>query len=50
MASMLFGISVTDPITFLCISFVLLTAALLASHIPALRAKHVDPMIALRAQ
>jgi macrolide transport system ATP-binding/permease protein len=46
--SMLFAVKQTDPLTFLGVSIVLLSAAVLASYIPARRAMRVDPTVALR--
>lgn len=48
MRGLLYGVSPADPLTFLGVILLFGLVALVACYIPAWRATHVDPSIALR--
>jgi putative ABC transport system permease protein len=50
MASVLFGVDPLDPVTFAAVPLVLLTAAVVASYLPARRAAAIAPVEALKAE
>jgi putative ABC transport system permease protein len=50
MSNLLFGVSATDPLTFLGVALLLTLTTLVSGYIPARRAMRVDPMVALRHQ
>jgi putative ABC transport system permease protein len=50
MSGFLYGVTATDPLTFLAVSLILIITGLLAGYSPARRAARVYPMVALRSE
>ncbi len=50
LSTLLYGVSITDPATFLLVPFLLIVVSALACYVPARRASKVDPLIAIRCE
>jgi predicted permease len=48
--SLLFGISPTDPVTYLAVASIIVVSAMSASLVPAFRALRIDPLVAIRGE
>jgi ABC-type antimicrobial peptide transport system permease subunit len=49
MTKLVYGVSVSDPLTYAGVAALLAGVALVASYIPARRATRIDPLVAMRA-
>jgi ABC-type lipoprotein release transport system permease subunit len=50
MSTLLYGVSSLDPVTYIAVPIVLVTATVIASYVPAWRAASVDPVEALKVE
>jgi putative ABC transport system permease protein len=48
LSGMLYNVSATDPAVFVAVPLLLIIVTMVASYIPARKATHIDPMVALR--
>ena len=50
MASQLYGVGATDPLTFAGVALVLALVAMAATYVPAVRAARIDPVLAIQGE